>query len=78
MQTYVYQTSPNKRRDVDVDLRRASDVWAVGFSGILHWDGSAWSQAASGTSLTFQSVWGSGAGDVWAVGRSGAILHRAP
>ena len=27
--TYNYQTSPNERRDVDVDVRRASDIWTV-------------------------------------------------
>ncbi len=29
MQTYVYQTSPNERRDVAVDLRRANEVWTA-------------------------------------------------
>lgn len=29
MQTWTYQTSPNERRDVDVDLRRANDVWTA-------------------------------------------------
>lgn len=27
--TYVYQTSPNERRDVQVGVRRANDVWTV-------------------------------------------------
>jgi hypothetical protein len=31
---YSYQTSPNERRDVDVDVRRANDVWTV---TILTW-----------------------------------------
>jgi CubicO group peptidase (beta-lactamase class C family) len=29
---YNYQTSPNERRDVDVDVRRANDVWTVTIS----------------------------------------------
>ena len=29
---YSYQTSPNERRDVDVDVRRANDVWTVTIS----------------------------------------------
>lgn len=29
MQTYVYQTSPNERRDVAVDVRRANQVWTA-------------------------------------------------
>ncbi|HVY36938.1 MAG TPA: hypothetical protein VHM31_03360, partial [Polyangia bacterium] len=60
----------------------ANDVWAGGgypashdFLGILHWDGTSWSQVA--TSFTgfgtgqhgkIGGVWGSAANDVWAVG----------
>ncbi len=29
VQTYVYQTSPNERRDVEVSLRRANEVWTA-------------------------------------------------
>ena len=29
---YIYQTSPNERRDVEVDVRRANDVWTVAIS----------------------------------------------
>ena len=29
VQLYVYQTSPNERRDVAVDLRRANEVWTA-------------------------------------------------
>jgi len=54
----------------------ASDVWAVGYGGIiLHWDGSAWSMVSSGTTYPLFSVWGSGASDVWAVGAFGTIVH---
>jgi len=31
---YNYQTSPNERRDVDVDVRRANDVWTVTVSDL--------------------------------------------
>ena len=56
----------------------ASDVWAVGDSGtILHWDGSAWTSASSGTTFALFGVWGSGANDVWAVGDD-TILERSP
>jgi hypothetical protein len=55
-------------------------VWAVGeMGGILHWNGTAWSQSASGADnppdILF-GVWGSGAGDVWTVGGFGTILHH--
>jgi hypothetical protein len=45
-QTYIYQTSPNERRDVNIDLRRANDMWtatiyvmaqAVGRSALHRW-----------------------------------------
>ena len=54
----------------------ADDVWAVGALGvILHWDGSSWKGADSGTTRQLNGVWGSSAGDVWAVGVLGTILH---
>jgi hypothetical protein len=27
--TYTYQTSPNERRDVEVDVRRANNIWTI-------------------------------------------------
>src|SRR5215510_2600140 len=54
----------------------ASDVWAVGYFGtIVHWNGSTWTSALSGTTNYLLGVWGSGANDVWAVGTSGTVLH---
>jgi hypothetical protein len=61
----------------------ADDVWVVGEvdqldpsgtfpvfeSGtILHWDGTAWASAESGTTFELGSIWGSSASDVWSVG----------
>src|SRR5258706_5608994 len=52
------------------------DVWAVGGAGtIVHWDGTLWSLAGSGTTAYLFSVWGSGGGDVWAAGAGGTIVH---
>jgi hypothetical protein len=61
------------------------DVWAVGpvlagspatvSATMLHWDGSIWSSAASGTTHPLWGVWGSGADDVWAVGDFGTVDH---
>ncbi len=72
----------------------ASDVFAVGGGSggadathdtpwsefvILHYDGSRWSTAYSGTSFELCGVWGSSATDVFAVGARGSaggnILH---
>ncbi len=44
------------------------DVWAVGMNGtIIHWDGTSWASAPSGTTNNLYGVWG-----------AGAILHRRP
>ena len=58
-----------------------SDVWAVGYwsgapgcgqTGIIHWDGTAWSPGGGcldqRTYIRHRAVWGSGADDVWVVG----------
>src|SRR6266550_2665747 len=48
----------------------ASDIWAVGYNTILHYNGTSWSSIyflGTGTQF-FQSVWGTSASDVWAVG----------
>jgi len=47
------------------------DAWAVGVSGLAHWDGASW--AASGPAVSLRGVWGASASDVWAVGPNGAI-----
>jgi protocatechuate 3,4-dioxygenase beta subunit len=63
------------------DLRGAwgaagNDVWLVGSSGtILHWDGTEYRTAPSGTSDTLYGVGGTGATDVWAAGNNGTVVH---
>lgn len=53
----------------------ANDVWSVGDDGIAtHWNGTAWSSAASGTPNNLLAVWGSGT-IAWAVGDRGDILR---
>jgi hypothetical protein len=61
------------------------DVWSVGtvIQGspaaasptMLHWDGSVWSSAESGTAHPLWGVWGSSSDDIWAVGDFGTIVH---
>ena len=52
-----------------------TDVWAVGTSTILHFDGSTWSPAPGTPASGFLSgLWGTGQTDVWAVGGA-TILH---
>jgi hypothetical protein len=54
----------------------ASDVFAVGGSHILHYDGSSWSALNNGPmDRGLGSVWGSSSSDVFAVGDGGTIIH---
>ena len=60
------------------------DVWGAGANSmeqnrtgrIVHWDGTAWSDAYdnAGTS-DFRGIWASGPKDVWASGYSGTLAH---
>lgn len=56
----------------------ASDVWAVGESGVIrHFTGGPSFVAVPGapTHQALHGVWGSGPSDVWVVGDGGTILH---
>ena len=47
---------------VDVWGTSASDVFAVGFGGvILHYDGTMWRSMTSETFVDLEAVWGTGA-----------------
>jgi hypothetical protein len=53
----------------------AADVFAVGANGvILHFDGAAWTETGSGTTVALNSVFSSGSG-AYAVGAQGLVLH---
>ncbi len=60
----------------DIWGNSAGDVWAVasGDTLIAHWNGAAWSTAASGVN-DLRAVWGIAANDVWAVGATGNVIH---
>ncbi len=79
-------TSGTSRQLTGVWGSSASDVFAVGESleevesGILHYDGQAWSEQLATANLVLRAVWGASATDVYAVGWQfalgvGAILH---
>ncbi|ETR65748.1 MAG: hypothetical protein OMM_05928 [Candidatus Magnetoglobus multicellularis str. Araruama] len=51
-----------------------SDVFAVGFSGIFHYDGNNWT-TMSGTLSQYNGVWGSSGSDVFAVCDYDTISH---
>lgn len=54
----------------------ATDVWLAGEGGtLLHWNGSSWSLAASGTESGLRALSGTSSKDVWAAGLDGTLLH---
>jgi hypothetical protein len=51
-------------------------VWAAGEAGtLLHWNGSAWTEVASGTSSALRALAGTSTTNVWAAGLDGTLLH---
>ncbi|WP_164012480.1 hypothetical protein [Pyxidicoccus trucidator] len=52
----------------------AGDIWAVGLSGLAHWDGTAWTPLL-GDKLTSNAIWGTSATDAWRVGPGGRVMH---
>ncbi len=53
----------------------ANDLYTAAYTGVLHWDGAAWSYAEPVRWRELFDVRGFSAGDVWAVGRNGVIVH---
>jgi hypothetical protein len=60
---------------LDVWGTSGSDVFAVGYDAILHYDGKAWIKVADQGG---HAVWGSSPTDVFVVGSGGIILHGTP
>lgn len=70
------QPSPSGNAFNKVWAASVSDVWIVGEAGIiLHYDGSRWTQQASGVDVTLFDVWGTSSTNVWAVGARGTVLQ---
>ncbi len=56
----------------------ATDVWVVGDSVVLHYDGNSWSPAADGVpaGVSLRAIGGLPAGPVWAVGNAWTVVRR--
>lgn len=50
-----------------------NDLWAVGDSKIVHWDGAAFRPTPN--VISSHAIWGSGANDIWQVGDNGGIAR---
>jgi hypothetical protein len=55
--------------------RSPTDIWARGYNGLLHFDGSAW--APEGPNVD-RGIYVDSGGTVWAFGSSGAIYRMQP
>ncbi|OJY30759.1 MAG: hypothetical protein BGO98_28745 [Myxococcales bacterium 68-20] len=51
-------------------------LWATGGNGtILHYDGTRWHAADTGTTVTLRAIFGFSSKDIWAAGDQGTVLH---
>jgi MYXO-CTERM domain-containing protein len=60
-----------------IDMISATEGWAVGEGGILHYSGGTWTPQPSGTTEWLYDVSMISASEGWAVGTAGTILHYA-
>lgn len=62
---------------IDVWGAAANDVWAAGFEGIEHWNGTEWSVYGSpaGVAGPYTRIWGIDSSHVWSIGPRGTLLY---
>src|SRR6478609_5675115 len=53
----------------------ASDVWAVGWTVVRHYDGTSWTSFPISANTIAFGVWGTSPSNVWLVGMDGTPLH---
>ncbi|HEX6913357.1 MAG TPA: hypothetical protein VF142_23325 [Longimicrobium sp.] len=53
----------------------ANNVYAANYTGMLRWDGAAWSHVPDVRWRTLNDVWGSSAANVWGVGTKGELVR---
>ncbi|MDF2696328.1 MAG: hypothetical protein K0S65_4711 [Labilithrix sp.] len=52
------------------------DLWTAGYGGtILHFDGAAWHEENTGTTVALNAIYGLSPKDIWAAGDDGTALH---
>jgi hypothetical protein len=57
-------------------MNSPADGWAITGNSVAHWNGSAWSIAATPTPSTYlYAIHGTADNDVWAVGYGGVVIH---
>lgn len=61
-----------------ISMVAADDVWAVGGTNLVHWDGNSWTKADVIAPADLNDIEMRSAIEGWAVGDSGTILHFSP
>ncbi len=62
---WIWQTTAPKAAGYAVWAAGPDDVW-LGGGDLFHWNGTTWSEFASGTNNGIFTIWGTASNDVWA------------
>ncbi|HEY0018315.1 MAG TPA: hypothetical protein VGC13_18565 [Longimicrobium sp.] len=69
------QATPDDQGNRGVWGTAASNVYAANHTGLLRYDGAAWSHVADARWRSLHDVWGSSSTNVWAVGEKGEMMR---
>lgn len=69
------QTTPDDQGNRGLWGTSAANVYAANHTGLLRYDGAAWSHVAALRWRSLHDVWGSSAANVWAVGDKGELVR---
>jgi hypothetical protein len=72
---WTTQATPDNQGNRGVWGSAANNVYAANHTGMLRWNGSAWSHVAAVRWRTLHDVWGSGSSNVWGVGDKGELVR---
>lgn len=72
---WVTQTTPDNQGNRGVWGSAANNVYAANYTGMLRWNGTAWSHVAALRWRTLNDVWGASASSVWGVGDKGELVR---
>jgi hypothetical protein len=68
-------TTPDDQGNRGIWGTSATSAYAANHTGLLRWNGTAWSHVPEARWRSLYDVWGSSAANVWAVGEKGELLR---
>lgn len=74
-QSWTTHTTPDNQGNRGIWGTAANNVYAANHTGMLRYNGSAWSHVTDLRWRTLHDVWGSGASNVWGVGDKGELVR---